>query len=79
VKDCFQAGLDKNPNLEGIVNVRFVIDTKGNVAIAQDAGSTLQEPSVIKCIVDLMHGLSFPQPEQGEVTVNYPFVLNQAN
>jgi hypothetical protein len=71
-RDCYDAGLARNASLQGRVSVSFVIDRQGHVADARDAGSTLQDPDVIACIVKGFADLSFPKPDGGVVTVVYP-------
>jgi len=70
---CYEAGLQRDPNLQGTVVIRFVIDRQGNVPSASaGAGTDLRDPAVVSCVTRAMSNLSFPQPEGGLVTVNYP-------
>lgn len=73
---CYENGLKNNPNLEGRVSVRFVIDRQGNVVNPTNAGSDLPDAGVVSCVVATYTGLSFPQPEGGTVTVVYPILFN---
>jgi len=73
---CYQNGLKANPNLEGRVAVRFVIDRSGAVAFAADGGSDLPDTSVRQCVVSSFTNLSFPPPDNGTVTVVYPLVFS---
>ncbi len=75
---CYEAGLGRNPNLEGRVAVRFVINRDGAVSLASDAGSDLPDATVVSCIVQVVAGLTFPEPPDGIVTVTYPVVLSPA-
>lgn len=72
---CYENGLKRNPNLEGRVNVRFVIDRQGSVSTAANAGSDLPDSGVVACVIGAYQGLSFPQPEGGIVTVVYPVIF----
>jgi hypothetical protein len=72
---CYEQGLGKNPNLQGRVNVRFVIDRTGAVSQAQNGGSDLPDSGVVSCVVSQYYGLSFPAPQDGIVTVNYPIMF----
>jgi hypothetical protein len=74
---CYEAGLARNPSLEGRVAVKFVIDRSGAVAVAQDGGSDLPDAGVVACVVRSVLGLSFPSPEGGVVTVTYPLVFSK--
>ncbi|MBX3125483.1 MAG: AgmX/PglI C-terminal domain-containing protein [Polyangiaceae bacterium] len=69
---CYENGLRGNPNLAGRVAVRFVISRDGAVSHATNAGSDLPDSSVVGCVVSAYYGLSFPAPQDGIVTVNYP-------
>lgn len=72
---CYEQGLARNPNLEGRVQVRFVINREGMVSNAQNGGSDLPDSAVTSCVISAYFGLSFPQPEGGIVTVTYPILF----
>jgi hypothetical protein len=78
---CYEGGLRVNPSLEGRVAVRFVIDRRGIVSVAQDAGgeSDLPNEAVRSCIVKSFYSLEFPSPNDGTVTVTYPIVLTPSS
>jgi hypothetical protein len=71
-RSCYEQGLPRNPDLVGVVRVRFVIDRDGTVTSAQDDGSTVPDAAVVNCVVNEYSKLSFPRPEGGIVTVVYP-------
>lgn len=73
---CYENGLRTNPNLQGRVAVKFVIDRSGAVSTASDGGSDLPDRGVVGCVVRGFGNLSFPQPEGGIVTVVYPIIFN---
>jgi hypothetical protein len=73
---CYERGLAQNPNLQGRVSVRFVIDRNGAVSNATNGGSDLPSVDVVGCVVRSYYGLSFPQPEGGIVTVVYPIMFS---
>ncbi len=73
---CYERGLGHNPNLEGRVAVRFVIGRDGSVSNAQNGGSDLPDSSVVACVVSAFYGVSFPQPDNGIVTVSYPIMFS---
>jgi len=72
---CYDAGLARDPELQGIVEVHFTIDQAGETKQISERGSTLKDAEVKKCVTDAFTGLSFPQPEGGVVTVTYPIQL----
>jgi hypothetical protein len=73
---CYENGMRSNPNLQGRVAVKFVIDRSGAVSMTADGGSDLPDQSVVQCVVRGFGDLSFPQPEGGAVTVVYPIIFN---
>ena len=73
---CYENGLTRNPNLEGRIAVRFVIGRDGSVSNVANAGSDLPDGSVVACVTRAYHGLTFPQPEGGVVTVTYPIMFS---
>jgi FHA domain len=73
---CYENGMKNNPNLQGRVTVKFVIDRSGAVAMTADGGSDLPDQGVVQCVVRGFGNLSFPQPEGGMVTVVYPIMFN---
>ena len=73
---CYENGMRNNPNLQGRVTVKFVIDRSGAVAMTADGGSDLPDQGVVQCVVRGFGNLSFPQPEGGMVTVVYPIMFN---
>ncbi|HSC87778.1 MAG TPA: AgmX/PglI C-terminal domain-containing protein [Polyangiaceae bacterium] len=73
---CYQAGLSRNPGLEGRVAVRFVIDRRGSVSNVGLAGSGLPDAAVNDCLKLAFYGLSFTAPENGIVQVTYPLLFS---
>jgi tetratricopeptide (TPR) repeat protein len=72
---CYEQGLQQNPNLDGVVQVRFVIGRTGQVMNAQNGGSTLPNATVVSCVISAFYGVEFPAPESGIVTVQYPIIF----
>jgi hypothetical protein len=73
---CYENGMRNNPNLQGRVTVKFIIDRSGAVSMTVDGGSDLPDQGVVQCVVRGFGNLSFPQPEGGMVTVVYPIMFN---
>ena len=71
---CYENALRTQPNLQGRVSVRFVIGRDGRVSNV-GAGGDIPDSGVVSCVGRAFHGLSFPQPEGGIVTVSYPIVF----
>ncbi|WP_437586046.1 AgmX/PglI C-terminal domain-containing protein [Sorangium sp. So ce1000] len=72
---CYERGLQRDPNLQGRVTVRFTIDPRGAVVNARDGGFDLPDAAVVSCVVRAFHDLSFPAPEGGNVDVVYPVLF----
>jgi len=72
---CYEQGLGRNPNLQGRVQVRFVIGRDGAVSNVQKGDSDLPDSAVVGCVLNAYYGLSFPQPDGGIVTVAYPIMF----
>jgi len=73
---CYENGLRRNPNLQGRVAVRFIIDRSGAVASTSNGGSDLPDSAVVSCVARAFMNLSFPQPEGGVVVVTYPIMFD---
>jgi hypothetical protein len=73
---CYERGLAKNPNLEGRVAVRFVIDREGSVSNVANGGSDLPDSSVVSCVISAYYGITFPPPSNGIVRVVYPLMFS---
>jgi hypothetical protein len=73
---CYENGLRSNPNLQGRVEVRFVIGRDGAVSNVANGASDLPDATVVQCVTRAYYGLSFPQPESGIVRVVYPIMFS---
>ncbi|NVB37839.1 TonB family protein [Pseudenhygromyxa sp. WMMC2535] len=77
VRSCYNAGLTKDPNLQGRVAVNFVITGTGKVGSAVVQESTIKDKSVGNCIAKAVKRWKFPKPRGGgNVIVTYPFNLS---
>ena len=74
-RNCYEQGLSRNPNLEGRVQVRFIIGRDGSVSNVHSGDSDLPDSGVVGCVISAYYGLSFPEPEGGIVTVVYPIMF----
>jgi hypothetical protein len=69
---CYEQGLGRNPNLEGRVEVRFLIGSDGRVSSASAGSSSMPDGAVTSCVVSVFYAIGFPAPESGTVRVTYP-------
>ncbi len=68
---CYRDGLDRDPQLDGAVRLRFVIGSDGQVARVIDGGSDLPDGGVVACIAESFFALRFPKPSGGNVHLRY--------
>jgi TonB family protein len=73
---CYDKGLKDHPGIEGDLTVKFVIDPQGAVtdASVDSSKSTINEPTVGACVVDIIKKIKFAPSKGGfETRANYPF------
>ena len=76
VRRCYETQLKFNPNLQGLVEVSFMINGTGKLDFSKVNRTTLKNPAAEKCITTKMMGWQFPKPRGGvKVPVKYPFML----
>jgi TonB family protein len=74
IKACYQKGLQANPNLQGTVKVKFLIQPSGAIGGAKIEDSSLGNNSVEDCVLTNVKTWRFPQAKGGgSTTVVYPF------
>lgn len=78
VKFCYESELTHNQKLEGRVQVQFLIGTTGSVVASVVQNSTLGSVQTESCIANAVRRWEFPKPQNGVVSVSYPFVLKTA-
>jgi hypothetical protein len=77
-RNCYDTGLRSNPSLAGRVVTKFIIGRDGSVTVSADGGSDMADRSVVNCVVRSYQNLSFPAPQNGQVTVTYPISFSPA-
>lgn len=79
VRDCYEKARETTPNLKGDLVIHFVLTPNGRVKKAElnQAESTLKDPQLAACAVEVIKSILFPRSSRGmESEVNYPFNLN---
>jgi hypothetical protein len=75
-RKCYDDGLKAHPGIEGDLVVAWKIDPKGNptdVAV-DESKSQILEPSVGKCVVEIIKKIKFAESGKGfETRTSYPF------
>lgn len=80
IRECYQAWLEAQPDLEGRIVVRFVVAGRGGVGVVNRIsiveGTTTGNTLFEGCVMNVMSDLRFePPPAGGTVEVDYPFVF----
>lgn len=81
IRWCYDAALQRNPNLRGKVTMAFNIEPNGVVSYVAAKESTIGDAGLESCIASRIKTWQFPRPEAPVVTevTAYPFYLNPAN
>ena len=74
VRDCYNQGLQRDPELAGRLVVGFEIAGSGAVNQAKISESTVADAEVGTCIAGKVKSWQFPA-SSAATTVEYPFVL----
>ncbi len=81
-KSCYAESLKQNKDIKGTLELRFTIDDKGkltSIEVLRDK-STISDPQLENCIIDIYKQAVVPASAYGTVTtVNYPFNFGESN
>lgn len=75
IKACYEAGLKRNPNIGGKLQLRFEISSVGKVTSADIENDTMHDEEVASCIKSRVQTWRFPAPSGGSVQFSYPFIF----
>jgi outer membrane biosynthesis protein TonB len=77
VLQCYRLALANNPELQGRLEVRIILDRSGQVLRAEELKSTLPSRPAINCILHTFDNLKFDVPEgpEDEIVIRYPLVF----
>lgn len=75
IKACYEAGLKRNPNIGGKLQLRFEVSTVGKVTSADIENDTMHDEEVASCIKSRVMTWRFPAPSGGSVQFSYPFIF----
>lgn len=76
VRRCYETQLKTKPELQGLVEMRFEINSTGMLNFAKVNRTTLKDQATESCIANKMMTWQFPKPKGGvKVPVKYPFML----
>jgi len=75
IKACYEAGLKRNPNIGGKLQLRFEVSTVGKVTSAEIENDSMHDEEVASCIKSRVMTWRFPAPAGGSVQFSYPFIF----
>lgn len=78
IKACYEAGLKRNPNIGGKLQLRFEVSTVGKVTSADIENDSMHDDEVASCIKSRVMTWRFPAPAGGSVQFSYPFIFQAA-
>jgi TonB family protein len=73
---CYDKALKDHPGIEGDLNIKWTIDTQGNVTdiSVNHQKSNIHEDSVGTCVIDIIKKIKFAPSQKGfETHASYPF------
>jgi hypothetical protein len=76
VRQCYDSGLARNPRLGGRITLRFAIELDGTTSGVVVSDNELADCAAVECMRAVFGELSFPAPEGGADTVQYPLSLD---
>ena len=77
VRFVYNRALQRDPSVQGRVDVQFTIGATGKVVVAVVAGDSTRSPGLARDIAKAVKRWKFPAPRGGgNVVVNFPFVLD---
>ena len=80
IRYCYEAELNKHPDLYGKVSVAWTIDGTGDVSEANVNETTMNDTSVGNCMATKIRRWKFPEPKGGgQVFVTYPWVFKSSS
>lgn len=77
-RQCYLEGMRRAARLEGRVMVEFEIGSDGRVWRARESAATLPDREVRRCLLRSMFELTFPNPHQQTIYVQYPLVFSRS-
>jgi TonB family protein len=65
-------------DLEGRVVLKVVVEESGEVSSVAVKATSIANPAVETCMMEVVSGVRFPKPDSGIVIVSYPFRFGPA-
>lgn len=77
ITGCYEQALLKRSDLSGKLTIEWELDARGHPNDVKVRLSTVGEPAVGACVLDVIRKLSFPSPPGGQsCVISYPFIFS---
>lgn len=73
VKACYDSALRRNPELNGKLQLGWVVALNGKAKGVIARESSLRDGAFVGCVKTRLQTWQFPKPKNGEVYITYPF------
>jgi hypothetical protein len=73
LRSCYEAQLEDNPQLQGMVEVELTIDSNGHIREGRITNDTIGNPDLQFCIAQRILGWKFPPHADESLTIQFPF------
>lgn len=79
LQGCYEHALERDPLLEGHIEVELTIGATGSVEAAKVAANALPAADLGACVVARVRDWKLPSPTGGSLTVVFPFDFTPAS
>ena len=77
IRKCYDQALKEEPDLKGLLKIRFAVNSKGKVDFSKiHPSSKVRSQKVSSCILSIIDQIQFPIPFKTVVSMNYVFDLS---
>lgn len=70
---CYELALRRNQGAEGLMEWRWLLDTKGQVLDLELVQNTVNDSKMANCIREKIGRWKWPRPNKGSIEISYPF------
>ena len=77
-QNCYERARERNPSLEGLIEIRFLINSDGSIGQAEAVETNLPA-TVVDCVVAAFYDLKLPEQKDGAVVAQYPMLFHPAD
>ena len=74
LRACYDARAERDPDLQGVITARFVIDDQGRARNIELESETVDDDALDACLAGVLSSIEFPPaPSSEAIAVTYPF------